>query len=225
MAYEALTQRRAGTGDLGDLARSSLQKRMTTGGPDLWAKFKEMDDATGRAANTVRGQGYMQANAQAGLGQGLASRNANLGNREIMQQVANNKLKQAQMLGDDKNTATSQAASMSGADDNRRLSALNMWLQNASEIGDSTSAGAAQDLLLGEGGYDYTGAARGRMATDARVASGDEASMRQGIDDNMQKSQANADKAAKEAKRRRLLEFAQGLTSGNPISAAGAFLS
>ena len=90
MAYEALTQRRAGTGDLGDLARSSLQKRMTTGSPDLWAKFKEMDDGTGRAAQTVRGQGYMQANAQAGLGQGLASRNANLGNREIMQQVACN---------------------------------------------------------------------------------------------------------------------------------------
>lgn len=224
MAYEALTSRRAGTGDLGDLARSSLQKRMTTGSPDLWAKFKEMDDGTGRVAQTVRGQGYMQANAQAGLGQGLASRNANIGNREIMQQVANNKLKQAQMLGEDKNTATTQAASMSANDDNRRLSALNIWLNNANNIGDSTSAGAAQDLLLGEGGYDYTNSARGRMAGDARIAADDEAGMRQGIDINMHNSQLQADKAAKEAKRRRLLEFAGGLTSGQPLSAVEAFL-
>lgn len=222
MAYEQLTQRRAGTGDLDTLARSSLQKRMTTGSPDLWAKFKEMDDATARAGQTVRSTGQQQAIQQAGLGQGLSARNANVAERTNMQQVANNKLKQAQMLGEDKVAATTQAFSQGNADASQRQNYLNMWLKNAGEIGDSTSAGAAQDLLLGEAGYDYTGASRNRMAGDARIAGQDEGQLRSGMDRNVALAEDQAAQARKKAERNRLLEGLSGLTSENPITALGA---
>jgi hypothetical protein len=227
MAYEALTTKRAGVDDLGNLARASLTKRISGNNPDLWAKFREMDEATGRAGNTVRNQGYLQANQQAGIGQGLAQRNANISNQAVMGQVAKNKLDQAAMLEDDTKNAVTQSLAQSNTDTSNRQNALKMWLDNAGNIGDSTSAGAAQDLLLGEGGYDYTGAARGRMATTADKSAGDESWMRNNIDSNMSNAQSNADAAAEKRKKTladRGLQFASGAMSANPVSALSAFL-
>lgn len=227
MAYQALTTKRAGVDDIGSLAKASLTKRISGNNPDLWAKFREMDEATGMAGNTVRNQGYLQATQQAGLGQGLAQRNANISNQAVMGQVAKNKLDQAAMLEDDTKSAVTQSLTQSNTDTSNRMNALNAWLNNAQNIGDATSAGAAQDLLLGEAGYDYTGAARDRMARTANKSAADESWMRSGIDTSMSNSQSQADAAAKKTRRSltdRGLQFLSGATSNNPVSALGAFL-
>lgn len=223
MAYEQLTQRRAGTGDIDALSRASLQRRLTGGSPDLWAKFKEMDDATARQGQTVRSTAGQQGIQSGGLGQGLTNRNANIAENNVMQQVANNKLKQAQMLGEDRVAAEQMGLNQANTDAGNRQRYLSMWLNNANAIGDATSAGAAQDLLLGEAGYDYTGAARGRMANEANIASRDETDLRAGIDENMRKATEDSDAARKKAERNRIMEFLSGATSDNPLTAFGAF--
>jgi hypothetical protein len=179
MTYNLKPTRRSA---LGDIATSALEERMT-GSPSagMRAKFREMDEATGRANADMLATTRTNMPGVGALGQGAAIRGYQTAQNEAAQQVAANKLKQAQMAGTEQESALERSLAVGTAEDASRERALDRLVANAKDIGDSTTAGALQGVFAERGGIGYTPEAMARMREDARLSAADEAEMRRSM--------------------------------------------
>jgi hypothetical protein len=182
MTYNLKPTRRSA---LGDIATSALEERMT-GSPSagMRAKFREMDEATGRANADMLATTRTNMPGLGSLGQGAAIRGYQTAQNEAAQQVAANKLKQAQMAGTEQESALDRSLAVGTAEDASRERALDRLVSNAKDIGDSTTAGALQGVFAERGGIGYTPEAMARMKEDARLSASDESALRNSLDEN-----------------------------------------
>ena len=135
------------------------------------AKWAEMDDATGAAAAQSR-----MNQAQPGMfGQGRASRAGATTDQTIMQQVAANKLKQAQMAGDEQDRTIQGAGSWQNLQDTSARADRAQALQTAEALGDSVTMAGLNREALGQQGYGYTDYGEGQLTEQARQAKEDAA--------------------------------------------------
>lgn len=129
-------------------------KKLKTGGVDdaMRAKFTEMDDATGAAANQTRAN----ATAPTMFGQGAASRAGQNADNSIMQQVAQNKLKQIQAGGEASSAAAAGAQSWQGQQQGQQNADRQFSYQAASDLGDAVTMAGMGKSNLEQQGYGYT---------------------------------------------------------------------
>lgn len=192
MATNALT-REIGTrrSAVGDAALDLLGQRMSgRTSPANAAKFREMDEATGQAAADATATAYRTLGTPGALGQGAARRNIQTTLQGNVQQVAANKLKQAQQVGQEQDSALAAGLGVESSEQQLQKSYLDSALRNAGDIGDSTTAGALQRVYAQRGGVDYTDEANRRMASVSSGAAADEAAMRASLDENARRRAA-----------------------------------
>lgn len=153
--------------DLLGAARTNVMSRMSgRPAPYLKDKFAEMDNATATGAAQAR----MDATQPGMFGQGRSSRGGQIVQQNNMQRISDDKIKQAQMMGADMQSAVQDASSIRGIENADRDFAY----RTASDLGDTTTMGGLQRLSLDKQGIDYTdfgeGAMRGQAETAAKNA-------------------------------------------------------
>ena len=116
------------------------------------AKWAEMDNATA----TAGAQTKMDAVSPGMFGQGAATRSGQLANNSVMQQVAANKLKQAQMAGDASQQAAVGAQSWQSQQNTQSDADRQFAYTAARDIGDTVTQAGMGKESLGQQGYDYT---------------------------------------------------------------------
>lgn len=170
---------------VGDAALDLLGERMS-GRPSAGAaaKFREMDEATAQAAADNTATAYRTLGTPGAMGQGAARRNIQTTLQGNAQQVAANKLKQAQMLGQEQDSALAAGLGVESSEQQLQKSYLDSAMRNAGDIGDATTAGALQRVYAQRGGIDYTDEANRRMADVSAGAAADEAAMRQSLEED-----------------------------------------
>ena len=147
------------------------QKKLAGGGISdaTRAKWAEMDNATGAAAAQMR-----QDQAQPGMfGQGRTSRAGAQTNQTIMQQVANNKLKQAEMAGDEQGATVQSAGNWQNSQDAADANARQQAFANAMSLGDTVTAAGVNQQGLSNLGYDYTSSGQQQLTDQAAQAKAD----------------------------------------------------
>lgn len=182
---------------IGDAAMDLLGQRMS-GRPSAAnaAKFREMDEATAQAGADAMANAYRTMGTPVALGQGAARRNLQTTMQANAQQVAANKLKQAQIGGQEQESALTAGLGIASNEEQMRKSYLDTALANAKDIGDATTAGALQRVYTGRGGIEYTDEADRRMANVAAGSAADEAAMRESLAAN-ERARRNAAKGSK----------------------------
>ena len=155
------------SGGLADYYMKSLQGGGITDATR--AKWAEMDDATGTAGAQLK----QDAVSPGMFGQGAASRASQTANNAVMQQVAANKLKQAQMAGDASQQAIAGAQVWQGQQKSQGDSDRAFSYSAARDLGDTvTQAGLARQSL-GQQGYGYTDYGEKQLSDQARTAAED----------------------------------------------------
>ena len=156
MANQVLTYNPASraTSPLAGSVSDYYRKKMAGGGitDATRAKWAEMDDATGAAAAQTR-----MNQAQPGMfGQGRASRAMGATDQTIMAQVAANKLKQAQMAGDEQDKSVAGASAWQQLQDSNARADRAQALQTAEALGDTVTMAGMNRQALEQQGYGYT---------------------------------------------------------------------
>lgn len=150
---------------VGEAARDLLGRRIAGDDPANKAKFREMDEATGQAAADMR------STARQTMGRGaVGTGRRNLGTTEqtILEQVAKDKLDQAQAAGASQNSALAAGLSEGSRADSEKFNYLTGAQRNASDMGDSVTQGALASIFLEGGGKGYT--PEGQQALAAQTA-------------------------------------------------------
>lgn len=124
--------------------------------PGLADKFTQMDNATATGAAQAR-----QDSIRPGMfGQGMASRGVQRVQQDNMARISDDKLKQAQMLGQD----------MQGAEQSiiqNRNTDRDFSYRAASDLGDVVTQAGLAKQALGDEGLSYTGYGEGALASQA----------------------------------------------------------
>ena len=116
------------------------------------AKWGEMDNATGASGAQLK-----QDAVNPGMfGQGSASRAAGAANQTVLQQVAANKLKQAQMAGEASDKAVAGAQVWQGQQNAQSDTDRQFAYGAAKDIGDTVTQAGMARTSLGDQGYNYT---------------------------------------------------------------------
>lgn len=180
MAYQPLTQARAqnrATG-ISDAADELLGRRIGGYSPALQARFRGIDEATTAANATARAEANQSA-ARVGGVSPINLRRANMAATDkMLATTASGQLKQAELAGQDQDQAMQQGIARGTQDRREKFQNLNAAVENARNIGDSTTQAAAQDLFMGGAGNEYTAAGREGMAEDAAAAREEQAWLR-----------------------------------------------
>lgn len=205
---------------IGSAAEEMLQGRLSgRQSPGLAAKFREMDEATGQAGADTLAQS--RATTLAGAAQGSARRNVQTAMQGINQQIASNKLRQAQMLGEDQSSAMSQGLQVGQQARNESASYLDRLARNAADTGDTVTQASLNRIYAGRGGTEYTGAGEQRLDEQARQAAADEEAMRNSFDAN---ARTRADMAKPNRGRNLLGGAASGAAAGSAFGPAGTVI-
>lgn len=160
------------------------------------AKWAEMDDATGTAGYQTK----MDARSPGMFGQGMASRAAGAANQSVMQQVAANKLKQAQMAGDASKDAVAGAQVWQGQQRSQGDTDRMFSYGAAKDLGDAvTQAGMAKEAL-GQQGYDYTDYGQKQLTEQSSQQKADALWARQMQEKQMSMAENESNLAMKQAK-------------------------
>ncbi len=141
---------------VGDAARSLLGERLAGRDPATAAKFREMDEATGQGAADMRATAYQTMGSGGATGHGTARRNLQTTEQGILEQVAKNKLDQAQVAGTQQNQALAAGLQEGGRESTEKLGYLDRLQRNSADTGDAVTQGALQRLFLTGAGSDYT---------------------------------------------------------------------
>ena len=146
-------------------------RRLKNGGIDdaTRAKFAEMDDATGAAAAQTR----MNATSPGMFGQGAASRAGQIADNSVMQQVASNKLKQAQLGGEAQQQAIAGAAGWQGQQTAEKNADRDFSYKAASDLGDAVTMGGMARSSLDQQGYGYTDYGEKQLTSQADQSKAD----------------------------------------------------
>ena len=189
------------------------RKKMAGGGitDATRAKWAEMDDATGTAAAQAR-----MNQAQPGMfGQGRATRAGQATDQTIMQQVAANKLKQAQMAGEAQDQTAQGAASWQNAQDASARADRDQALQTAESIGDTVTMAGLNRQALENMGYGYTDYGEGQLTSQAAQQKADADWAKEMQKKNFELSQKSNEQAMK---------IAQEESDNNILNMAGSGL-
>lgn len=133
------------------------------------AKWAEMDDATGAAGAQLK----QDAVSPGMFGQGAASRAGQMANNSVMQQVAANKLKQAQMAGDASDKAVAGAQSWQNQQNVQSDADRQFAYSAARDIGDTVTQAGMSKSSLGQQGYDYTDYGASQLDEQAKQQAAD----------------------------------------------------
>lgn len=170
--------------DLLGAATTNVKSRLSgRPAPYLKDKFAEMDNATATGAAQAR----MDATQPGMFGQGRASRGGQIVQQANMQRISDDKIKQAQLIGADQQSAIQDVSSLKNIENADRDFAY----KTASDLGDTTTMGGLQRLSLDKQGIDYTGYGEGAMQSQAQTAADNAAYSKQQQDElyNLQKKQ------------------------------------
>lgn len=174
------------------------------------AKWAEMDNSTATAANQAR-----MNQAQPGMfGQGRATRAGQQTDQTIMQQVAANKLKQAQMAVEDQASNAQAAASWQTSQDAADRANRAQALQTAEALGDTTTMAGLNQQALGDMGYSYTDYGQSQLESQAAQQKADADWARQQQKESWELSKRSNEKAMK---------LAQEQSDNNLMNIAGSF--
>lgn len=133
------------------------------------AKWGEMDNATGAAGAQLK----QDAVSPGMFGQGSASRAAGAANQSVLQQVAANKLKQAQMAGEASDKAVAGAQVWQGQQNAQADTDRQFAYGAAKDIGDTVTQAGMARTSLGDQGYNYTTYGEQALADQADQAKKD----------------------------------------------------
>lgn len=126
-----------------------LQGRLAGNDPGLRAKFREADDAYGRAAATARANS-MQTLARSGtLSAPAIRRNLQTTDQQILSGLSTNKLEQEQAQAKDQNEALGMAMPY-------QMQNLQLLGENAQNSGDAGAIAALSGIYMGQSGYSPT---------------------------------------------------------------------
>jgi hypothetical protein len=202
---------------IGSAAEEMLQGRISgRANPGLAAKFREMDEATGQGAADMLSQS--RATTLAGAAQGASRRNVQTAMQGANQQVALNKLQQAQMLGQDQDRSMDLGLKVGQQARSEEAAYLDRLSRNAAETGDAVSQGALNRIYGSRGGIGYTAAGEARLGDQASRAAEDEAAMRDSLNRN---ASARADAARPNKGRNFLGGAAAGAGAGSAFGPVG----
>lgn len=160
---------------LGTAVDDLLGQRMAGVNPGQRASFKAQDESTATAAANAR------VNNLATLGRAGGAMGANLrrgvmaGDNAAMQQVAANKLKQAQEKQAADDTALAAATNRAQVQEDQQYRNLQSAQANAQATGDTATQAALSDLFMSGAGQGYTAAAQTQREADAKRALENEA--------------------------------------------------
>jgi hypothetical protein len=144
--------------------QTNIQNRLSgKPAPYLKDKFAEMDQATATGAAQAR----MDATQPGMFGQGRASRGGQMVQQANMQRISDDKIKQAQLMGADTQSAMSDATALRGLQNADR----DFTYRAASDLGDTTTMGGLARMGLSDQGIDYTGYGENAMRQQAATAS------------------------------------------------------
>lgn len=144
--------------------QTNIQSRLSgKPAPYLKDKFAEMDNATASGAAQAR----MDATQPGMFGQGRATRGGQVVQQSNMQRISDDKIKQAQLMGSDMQSAMSDASNLKGLQNSDRDFAY----KTASDLGDTTTMGGLARMSLDDQGLDYTGYGEGKMQEQAKAVS------------------------------------------------------
>lgn len=159
------------------------------------AKWAEMDDATGAAGAQTK----MDAQRPGMFGQGAASRSAGAANQSVMQQVAANKLKQAQMGGEAAQNAAAGAQSWQSQNNVQSNADRNFAYGAAKDSGDAVTMAGMGKSSLEDQGYGYTGYGEQALTDQATQQKDDAEWYRKQQEDQLAESKAQNELARKQA--------------------------
>ena len=160
------------------------------------AKWGEMDNATGAAGAQLK----QDAVSPGMFGQGSASRAAGAANQSVLQQVAANKLKQAQMAGDASDKAVAGAQSWQGQQNAQANSDRDFAYGAAKDIGDTVTQGGMARTSLNNQGYSYTDYGEQALADQAKQAKLDADWARNAQERQLSMAERNSNAALSQAK-------------------------
>ena len=144
--------------------QTNIQSRLSgKPAPYLKDKFAEMDNATATGAAQAR----MDATQPGMFGQGRATRGGQIVQQNNMQRISDDKIKQAQLMGSDLQSAMSDASTLKGLQNSDR----DFSYKTASDLGDTTTMGGLARMSLEDQGLDYTGYGEGKMQEQAKTVS------------------------------------------------------
>ena len=137
---------RTGPDAYGTVQNNLLRRVQGKTSPGLADKFSQMDNATA----TGSAQARQDAIRPGMFGQGMASRGVQRVQQDNMARISDDKLKQAQMLGQDAQSAEQTITSNRNADRDFSYKA-------ASDLGDTVTQAGIAKQALGDNGLSYTG--------------------------------------------------------------------
>ena len=144
--------------------QKNIQNRLSgKPAPYLKDKFAEMDQATATGAAQAR----MDVTQPGMFGQGRASRGGQVVQQNNMQRISDDKIKQAQLMGADTQSAMSDASNLKSMQNADR----DFSYKAASDLGDTTTMGGLARMGLSDQGIDYTGYGEDAMRSQAATAS------------------------------------------------------
>ena len=155
---------------LGTAVDDLLGQRMAGVNPGQRASFKAQDESTATAVSNARANNLSTlGRAGGGMGANLR-RGVMAGDNMAMQQVAANKLKQAQEKQAADDTALAAGTARAGVQEDQQFRNLKAAGAQAAANGDTATSAALSDLYMGGAGQGYTQAAQTQRATDAKRA-------------------------------------------------------
>lgn len=160
---------------LGTAVDDLLGQRMAGVNPGQRASFKAQDEATATAVSNARANN-LSTLGRAGGGMGVNLRRGVMaGDNMAMQQVAANKLAQAQQKQTADDTALAAGTARAGVQEDQQFRNLSAAGANAAAIGDTATSAALQDLFMEGAGQGYTAQAQAQRKSDAQRALDNEA--------------------------------------------------
>lgn len=155
---------------LGTAVDDLLGQRMAGVNPGQRASFKAQDESTATAVSNARANNLSTLGRAGGVMGSNLRRGVMAGDNMAMQQVAANKLKQAQEKQAADDSALAMGTSRAGVQEDQQFRSLQAAQANAAANGDTATSAALNDLFMEGAGQGYTQAAQVQRQSDARRA-------------------------------------------------------